>query len=241
VRKRLRNDNGATGKTEDRRKAEDAVADGEQAVFDTQDAVDRAATQWRTSGKPEATLTTARADLVRARDELVKRRAQLRKVESGAPLPTALEGQLISARADLSIARATLDKMTVRAPLDGTVLQVNIKAGELAAPSAPLPMMLIADLSTLRVRAELDERDVKEIKVGQSASVRAAAFPDREFTGQVVSIAPIIEPARISSRGADNRSDVDAVEVLVDLAQPGPLTVGMRVDVYFERVPAKTQ
>ena len=77
---------------------------------------------------------------------------------------TALEGQLIAARADLSLARAALDKMTVRAPIDGTVLQVNIMAGELAAPSALTPLMLIANLSTLRVRAELDERDVTEIR-----------------------------------------------------------------------------
>jgi hypothetical protein len=57
----------------------------------------------------------------------------------------------------------------------------------------------------------------------------------------VISIAPLVEPARITSRGTDNRSDVDAVEVLVDLAQPGPLVVGMRVDVYFERRSATTQ
>jgi len=241
VRKRARNENGATGKTEDRRKAEDSVAEGEQAVFDLQESVDRAVSQWRTSGQGQDAVTTARTDLVKARDELAKRKDRLRKVEAGAPLPTALEGQLIAARAELSTARAALDKMTVRAPIDGTVLQVNVKPGELAAPSGLQPLMLLGDLSTLRVRAELDERDVMEIKIGQTAAVRASAFPEREFSGKVASIAPLIEPARISSRGADNRTDVDAVEVVVDLAQASPLTVGMRVDVYFERVPASTQ
>ena len=83
------------------------------------------------------------------------------------------------------------------------------------------------------MRAELDERDVAEIKVGQAASIRAAAFPDKEFAGTVTSIAPLVEPSRLSSRGPGNRADVDAVEVLVKLAQPGPLTAGMKVDVYF--------
>ena len=83
------------------------------------------------------------------------------------------------------------------------------------------------------MRAELDERDVAEIKVGQAASVRAAAFPDKEFAGTVTSIAPLVEPSRLGSRGPGNRTDVDAVEVVVKLAQPGPLTTGMKVDVYF--------
>jgi HlyD family secretion protein len=85
------------------------------------------------------------------------------------------------------------------------------------------------------VRAEVDERDVTAIKAGQSVSVMAAAFPGREFAGRVLSIAPLVEPARLGSGGQANRSDIDAVEVLIDLAQPGPLVVGMKVDVYFDQ------
>jgi HlyD family secretion protein len=239
VRKRARNEQSASSRVEERRKAEDAVADAEQAVADAQDAVDSAAAKWRASGQPDATLTNARADLSRAQDELSRRKTALRKLD--APLPTALEGALIAARADLTVARAALDKLTLRAPIDGTVLQVNIKPGELASPAAPQPMVLLANLSALRVRAELDERDVTGIKNGQSATIRANAFANREFTGKVAAIAPLIEPARISARGGDSRTDVDTVEVLVDLAQPGPLSVGMRVDVYFDREGPPTQ
>ena len=49
----------------------------------------------------------------------------------------------------------------------------------------------------------------------------------------MASIAPLVEPSLLSSRGTGNRTDVDAVEVVVTLAQPGPLTTGMKVDVYF--------
>jgi len=77
--------------------------------------------------------------------------------------------------------------------------------------------------------------DVAEIKVGQTASVRAAAFPGKEFAGMVTSIAPLVEASRLGSRGPGNRSDVDAVEVVVRLTQPGPLTAGMKVDVYFSQ------
>jgi HlyD family secretion protein len=92
---------------------------------------------------------------------------------------------------------------------------------------------LLANLSALRVRAELDERDLGSIKVGQAVSVRAAAFPDREFDGGVLSIAPLVEPGRLNACGLRDQSDVDMAEVMIELAQPGPFTVGMKVDVYF--------
>ena len=126
-----------------------------------------------------------------------------------------------------------IDKMTIRAPLIGTVLQVNAKAGELASPSGSQPLVLLGDVSALRVRAELDERDFGEIKIGQPALVRAAAFRGRDFAGKVSFIAPLVEPARINSRGQRNVTDVDVVEVLIDLAEPDALAVGMKVDVYF--------
>jgi HlyD family secretion protein len=233
MRRRLRDEQVVTGKALDRRKAEDITADAETAVFDAQAAVDRAAAQWRATGAPTDTLTNARAALARAQDELAKRQAALRAID--APLLTPNEAQVVSARGDLALARVNLEKLRIRAPIDGTVLQININPGELAAPSAPQPLALVANLSTLNVRAELDERDVAEIKVGQAALVRAAAFPGKEFAGTVMSIAPLVEASRLGSRGPGNRSDVDAVEVVVKLTQPGPLAAGMKVDVYFSQ------
>src|SRR6266516_3700692 len=79
-----------------------------------------------------------------------------------------------------------------------------------------------------------EERDFGEIKIGQPVLVRAAAVRGREFAGKVSFIAPIVEQGRINARGQRNVTDVDVVEVLVDLAQADPLAVGMKVDVYFQ-------
>jgi len=233
MRKRARDDKAATGAAKDRRIARDAAADAEQAVYEARSAVDRAAAKWRATGKPDAGLTAARSALARAQDRLAKQQDDLRRNEANGPLPTALEGQLSVARAEYTIARTALDKMTIRAPIDGTVLQINVRAGELAAPASLQPLLLLADLSVLRVRAELDERDLGSIKVGQAVSVRAAAFPGREFEGSVSSIAPLVEPGRLDARGIREQTDVDVVEVMVELAQLGPLAVGMKADVYF--------
>jgi HlyD family secretion protein len=229
MRLRIRNEQQAGKGAEERRKAEDAVADAETAVYDAQNAVDKAAAQWRTSGGAPTALTNARSTLARAQDDLAKRQTQLRG--SDGPLPTPNEAQLASARGDLAFARVNLEKLKIRAPIDGTVLQINVNPGELAAPTALVAPVMVANLTTLNAKAELDERDIKELKIGQPASVRADAFPGQEFAGTVASIAPMVEPARLGARSPNNRTDVDAVEVVVKLAQPGPLAAGMRVDV----------
>jgi HlyD family secretion protein len=237
LRKRVRNDQSPSSRAADRRKAEDAVADAEKAIVDARTALDKAAADKRAGGKPDADLEAARATLARARDRLTQRKSELRKLEAdtNTPLPSQVEGQLNVARAELLGAEAAIEKMTIRAPIAGSVLQVNAKAGELAAPSATQPLVLLGDVSALRVRAELDERDLGEIKIGQAAVVRAAAFRGREFAGKVSFIAPIVEQSRIGARGQRTMSDVDVVEVLVDLAEPGPLAVGMKVDVFFRQ------
>jgi Barrel-sandwich domain of CusB or HlyD membrane-fusion len=91
--------------------------------------------------------------------------------------------------------------------------EVGVKVGETAARSATQPLLLVGDVSALRVRAELDERDFAGIKIGQAVVVRAAAFPGRDFAGKVASIAPTAEPARINPRGTQSLTDFDVVEV----------------------------
>ena len=235
MRKRTRNDQHPSTRAASRRQAEDAVAESQQAVIEAWSALDKAVAAKRGEKGSDADIDAARARLTRARDRLTQQKADLRRLEIdfGAPLPSQTEGQLNVARAELLGVDAAVERLTIRAPIASTVLQVNAKAGELATPSAALPLLLLGDISTMRVRAELDERDFAGIKIGQTVLVRSAAFREREFAGKVLSIAPIVQSSRISSRDQRNLTDVSAAEVIVDLAEPGPLTVGMKVDVYF--------
>ena len=234
MRKKARNEK-AAGKAANRRDAEDAVADAETAVVDARSTFDKAVHAKRSGGGSDVTVTAARTAWMRAQDNLERERSQLRKIEgqSGTPLPTQLEGQLNVARTELRVALAELEKLTIRAPVAGTVLKVDVKAGEVAAPSLPQPLLLLGDLSQLRVRTELDEHNIGKIKVGEAVIVRAEAFPGQAFTGIVAAIAPLVQPARLASPGSRNLTDFSINEVMVDLNEPGPLFAGMNIDVYF--------
>jgi len=226
--KRIRNDTGASGLAGQRRRAEDAVADAERAVIEARAALDQAVDGGDTSPN------VARQTLARVQDRLKQRQTELQKLETQAnmPLPTQSEGQLQASRAELTAAWAELEKTRIRASVDGTVLKVNAKPGEVASPSPQQPLLTLGDISALRVRAELDEHDLGQVAVGQPVLVRTDAFPGKEFAGKVYSIAPIVELAKIQTNEQSSSAN-HVVEVRIDLTEPGHLVAGMKVDVYF--------
>ena len=232
LRKRSRNEVAAAGRAAARRKAEDAAGDGETAVFDLRSALDQVAQQ----RAAPATIDAARAALARAQTRLAQQQADLRKLEGQAstPLPTGLEGELNVARAELRAAHAALEQTRIRAPIAGTVLKVNVRPGELAVPSTEQPLVILGDISAFRVRAQVDEQDIAQIKLGQPVLVRTAAFPGKEFPGTVSSIAPIVELGDINLSGERNAVISHVAQVLVGLNAWGQLAVGMKVDVFFE-------
>jgi HlyD family secretion protein len=238
MRKRARDD-GRTSSRE-RRRADDAIADAERAVVSTRAALDAVAIRRRAGKATSAEVEAARTAYARAQERVRQARADLQRLEADGDvsLPVATEGQFNVAQAEWMAAEAAVEKLAIRAPIGGTVLQVNAKVGELAGPAAAQPLLVMGDISALRVRAEVDERDFADIKVGQVAVVRAPAFRDREIAGKVSSVAPIVDAGRAGLRGQRGPTDVNVVEVVVDVPEPGPLAVGMKVDVYFR--PAAT-
>jgi HlyD family secretion protein len=242
ARKRARNDRSAPRGSGPRRKAEDQLADAERAFADARAAFDKAAADRRSGGGSEQSFNAARAAFESAQERLNQQNAELRRIKADpdTPLPNRTEGELISARAELDLAEVVLEKTRIRAPIAGTVLQVNAKVGEIATPSPDQPLVVMANVSSLRVRAELDERDISLVRVGQPVVVRANAFSGREFAGKVASIAQIVGPGGNTARGPRKLTDVDVVEVIVDLPDPGPLKIGMQVDVYFRNDAAKS-
>jgi HlyD family secretion protein len=182
-------------------------------------------------------LADARRRLADANDRLRQEHVAFASAhaKSTAPAPGRLEAALIAARAEVTLAETMLDRTRIRAPIAGTVLQVNAKIGELVAPAPEAPLLVIGDMSIVRVRAEVDEQDVSKIKLGQAVFVRNNAYPGQDFEGKVIELAPSLALPRMGSRGARRASDVEVMEVLIDLEGSVPLMPGMRADAFFRR------
>lgn len=101
-----------------------------------------------------------------------------------------------AARASLEVAQAALAQSTLTAPYDATVVAVNLQAGELTQPGAPV--MRLAALNQYQIETtDLSERDIARIKIGQTATVFVDAL-NKEFPARVIAIAP-----RADIRGGD--------------------------------------
>ncbi len=192
----------AKGPALDRRNAEDAASKAERAVYSAQTSLDDIARRVRSGTSTADELNSARKMLAEAQSKLTEERAALAKVAArdDMPLPSRLESSLTLARSDVTQVFNAIERTRVRAPADGTVLNVWAKQGEVAVTSPEAPLALFGDLGALRVRTEVEERDVTKIRVGQKAVVKADAFGSQEFTGVVTSIAPALGAQRITSR-----------------------------------------
>jgi len=230
-----RDEEPATGLAQERRVAEDALNASERARFEAQRAFDEAFRQSKSDGGNADAVKAARDKLAAAEKKAADDRTALDAVlaKPGLPLPTRLESALWVARTDVTQVENAIEKTRVRAPANGSILNVWARVGEMAQPSPDAALLLFGDLSALRVRAEVEERDVTKIRVGQRVVVRADAFPDKDFEGVVTQVAPALGTPRITSRGPRRPNDVEVLEVLAALDGNTPLLTGMRVDVFF--------
>ena len=110
---------------------------------------------------------------------------------------SALEKQLELAQLALERAQAQLEEMRLIASSGGTV--VRVEASEGAMVSAYRPVVVIADLTSQQIIAEVDEIDVAEVAPGQEAEIHLDAYPGQTLSGTIVSLAPAASPQRGST------------------------------------------
>jgi len=130
------------------------------------------------------------ADLASAEAQVASVQAQLEEVlgdASEAELRAA-EISVEQAQLDLEAAQADLAKAQLVAPIDGTVLSVDVEVGEQV--SAGLSAVTLADLSALESTVNVAEVDIGEIYLDQRAEITVDALPDQVFNGVVARIAP---------------------------------------------------
>jgi HlyD family secretion protein len=177
-----------------------------------------------------------RARLDAATSEAAAAEARLADLESQ-PRPEELRiahARVACARAALELAVATQERTQVRAPIDGRVLEINTRLGEMAGPEAPTAMLIMADTSSFRVRAFVDEIDAPKVKVGMPAVIRADGLGSTALEGTVSRLSQRMQSKQLYQSRPTERLDTKTREVWIDVNTDTPeLIVGLRVDVYL--------
>jgi len=142
----------------------------------------------------QARLDDARRAVEVARAQQASAQAQVQAVaESGADLAQA-QAQQAQSLAAVEAGQARLAQTTVRAPTDGRVLLRSVEPGQIVQPGAALLSLALAGPTQLV--AQVDERFLDQLQVGQPASVVADAFATQPFAARVLSIAPAVDAQR---------------------------------------------
>jgi ABC exporter DevB family membrane fusion protein len=166
----------------------------------------------------------------RAMDERFRSAANGSRVEDIA----AARAQLAAAESRLDQNKASLERRFVRAPYDGEILQVKARVGEYYTPGQSEPILVLGDTSKLRVRMDVDERDVGKVSLGKSAYAVVDAYPNKKFSGKVTEIGRRMGRKNVRTDEPTERLDTKILEVVIDLDDPKGLVPGLRVTSYVD-------
>jgi HlyD family secretion protein len=131
-------------------------------------------------------------------------------------------------------ARAEYEQKIARAPIDGEILQVKVRSGEFFNTKGSDPMVIMGDTRVLRVRMDLNERDVARVRAGQKSFAQLPAFGDRRFPGRVVEVGRRMGRKNVRSDDPTERIDTKILEVVCELDTPDGLVPGLRVINYID-------
>lgn len=180
---------------------------------------------------------------LRARDSILVSRQQLDDAETDVLIQVAM---LESAGHGVSQARAAVDEAADRlsktifvAPIDGKVTRLNVEEGEtviIGTMNNPGSLVLtISDLSVIEVVLQVDETEVSEIALGDSATIRIDAFPARTFRGFVTEIGnSAINPPDQQTAGQQAAIDFEVILTLAPSDAPLRPDLSATADIVVE-------
>ncbi len=211
--------------------AQEALADARVQQRLIESVTDRRAIREEDLQRRRIATRAAEARLARARAEL----ALLRAGAWTEDLAVA-EAQVAQAEREVRRVETDIARLTVTAPTDGQILQVNLRVGEYAQ-SGPLakPLMLMGRVDVLHVRTDVDEHEAWRVRVGAPASATVRGNSGLRMPLHFVRFEPYVIPKTSLSGNSTERVDTRVLQVLYRLdPTPFPLYVGQQVDVFIE-------
>ena len=194
--------------------------------------------------RSDQVLTADAADQFRRTDRLEKQQVasedeRLRKkfnLEAMEARVAKSEADIRSAAAQVELARTNLEILTVRAPRDGTILQLNVREGEYAGTTPTDPLLILGDTEHLQIRADVDEQNAPLVAPNQPAVAFLKGDTKNPIPLRFTRIEPYVVPKRSLTGDSAERVDTRVLQIIFEFDRPAtPLYVGQQMDVFIDR------
>jgi RND family efflux transporter MFP subunit len=148
------------------------------------------------------------------------------------------EAQLAQARAQLKSIETDLERLTVRAPVDGRVLQVKIHLGEFAPTGAlATPLILLGSVDKLHVRVDVEEHEAWRVRSEAKATAAIRGNANLKTRLAFVRFEPFVVPKKSLTGDSTERVDTRVLQVIYRIEDQNiPLFVGQQMDVFIDAV-----
>ena len=192
---------------------------------------------------PEARALLSEAEFQLAQvqgldDNRAVSREEVRRRETAAATARArlasAEAGIGEARAELVAARTELERLTVRAPLAGEILKVNVRPGEFLAGGQSSPVVL-GETRILHVRVDIDENEAWRVQTGARARASLKGNADIATDLKWVHAEPLVVPKKSLTGDSSERVDTRVLQILFSFERGRlPVYVGQQMDVFIE-------
>ena len=178
-------------------------------------------------------VTRLEKDKVVSEDERIRKQFSLQAAT--ARLEKTKADALVAKR-QVEEAEVALAVLTIRAPRIGSILQLNVRSGEYANVIASEPLMILGDITTLQIRADVDEQNAPLIGKNPSGQASLKGNPELKFPLKFVRIEPFVIPKKSLTGDSTERVDTRVLQIIFEFARPNtPVYVGQQMDVFIQR------
>ncbi|HEX5472314.1 MAG TPA: HlyD family efflux transporter periplasmic adaptor subunit [Lacipirellulaceae bacterium] len=184
---------------------------------------------------------------IQARERYNRATADLNLLKAGTWKPDLQVAQAAveHAQAQVDQAQTDIDRLTVRALVDGEVLQVNVRPGEYVGAPPDKALIVLGNVTQLHVRVDIDEYDIPRFVPHAPARATLKGQPTKDFFPlKFVRIEPYVVPKKSLTGDNTERVDTRVLQVIYAIDTTGKrLFVGQQVDVFIDAsssVPVRT-
>ena len=173
-----------------------------------------------------------------AEAKLDEAKASLALLQAGtwSPDREITQAEFDNAEAQVRRVEADLERLTMRAPITGTILQLNVRAGEFAAVGQlQRPLLIMGDVIHLNIRTDVDENEAWRVKAGSPAEAAERGNSSRKAKVEFVRFEPYIVPKKSLTGDSTERVDTRVLQAIYRFKDPNvPFYVGQQMDVFIQ-------